>query len=90
MSRRSTGALWVAGGRGRGKGCPHTLETVLGSLVVVGGVLHAWVHACKYEHVCACSDRQRCPCLRSVFSFLNGKQQFPLFLVIADDHILII
>lgn len=67
----------------------------------VGENCYYWTHSCKcvymqrceYQHTRACSDCQtvsNVTCLTFLpdlfFFFLNGKQQFPLFLGIADDR----
>lgn len=84
-------------GRGDGNGCSHILETVLRRIDImrcIAASVHTWasprtntcVHAVivkQYPMSCASA-------WGFFFFFLNGKQQFPLFLGIADDHMLII
>ena len=93
--------LWltgqVTGVMGRWEGVVEkvwpTLATCLGGLSPWDAELHAGRCTCRCQCVSTRGDCQTAPSLRLrsfCFNFLNGKQQFPSFLGIADGPIQII
>ena len=88
---------WWGGGTGQwGKWCPLWRPSLQHAKLQGGIWAHAgtivWAHAMILkQHPMSCASAWGVFLFFVFFSFfLNGKKQFPSFLVIADDHVLII
>lgn len=94
-SRWRRGILWAESGRGGWGSYPRSAGSAQGRCYYGGHScerihLRVWKHKCVHAHWLLHGTQCHVPlCLRLIF-FLNGKQQFPLFLDIVDDHMLIV